>query len=331
MGFVLLGFLLLWQDNWRQVLEIFSQSRLEWLVPFLLISVALIGLSCIKWGLFLKEQGARVAIGRLFSLYLIGTFFNNFMPSNVGGDVVRSYMLGKQIKTQAGAMASVFLERLTGFVAMVTIAVGAFILRPELREESLVLISILVMGSISSIVVFVILKPAIVSWFVEKFSRFQFIKPIESKILHFHECLLLFKGKKKLISKAMVYSYLFYIFATINVYLAAELLGVNCNFFELLIITPIVMLIAALPLTPNSIGLWEWAFSVFLVSAGATTQEGLAIALALRSKTILISLIGGIIFLFYRRTLKQVDRTNLENLNSLSPDSNGAVFAERKT
>ena len=300
MGISLLIILLLWNDNWQEVLRVVRESEIVWIAPFLGISILLMWISCLKWGMFLRVQPTQVSQARLFSLYLIGRFFNNFFPSSVGGDVVRSYMLGRQIDSQGRAMASVFLERLTGFVAMVTLATGAFICSPTLRREPLILISILIMGEGCLAVLLVIWKPALVSWVARPVRHMRLIKRFEEKAARFHGYLLQFKGRMRLITKAMLISYLFYACAAVNVYLGAKLLGVECGFVQLLIITPIIMLIASLPLTPNGIGVWEWCFSVFLVSAGATAQEGLAIALAVRGKEWLISVVGGLLFMLER-------------------------------
>ncbi len=324
LGVSLLVALLLWNDNWRQVLQIFAGAEPVWVVPFFAISGLMIWTSCLKWGLFLEEQRVTISQPRLVSLYLIGIFFNNFLPSNVGGDIVRSYMLGRHIKSQVSAAASVFLERLTGFVAMVTIALVAFLFTPSLRQEPLVITAVAIMGGLCFAVLLVIFFPAPARQVLQSFSGIPFLRKLEHKIAQFHAYLVQFNGRGALIARAMAYSYLFYFFAVVNLYLGTKLLDVQVNFFQLLIITPIVMLVAALPLTPNSIGLWEWGFSVFLVSAGATSQEGLAVALALRAKNLTISLIGGLILLSGNRMVKEAREAATkqdEDESTPSPDA----------
>jgi len=64
----------------------------------------------------------RVGYWRLFSYYLIGQFYNLFLPTSVGGDVVRSYQLGKYSGSQSNALASVFVERYTGVLVLLLVA-----------------------------------------------------------------------------------------------------------------------------------------------------------------------------------------------------------------
>ena len=63
----------------------------------------------------------------LFNLYLVGYFVNLFMPSYLGGDLVRSWYAGKEIG-QHEALAATILERYTGFVAMIVLAILALLL-----------------------------------------------------------------------------------------------------------------------------------------------------------------------------------------------------------
>ena len=302
LGLGLLAALLLMDQNWRKVLDLAKQARPAYLLPFFGVSVALIGVSCLKWRLFLRGRSVDLSMIRLMGLYLIGYFFNNFFPSNFGGDTVRSYILGRQIGSQERALATVFLERFTGFIAMVTLAVVAFLFSPALRQEPLTKWSILVMGGGLIGVLVVIFWPGVLGWFVSPFRRFDLIRSLEQKAARFHGHITHFRGEYGLVARAMIYSYAFYAFAAVNVYYAGLLLGVECSLPQLFVVTPIVMLLAAFPLTPNSLGIWEWGFSVYLTSAGAAPEQGLAIALALRGKNLVISLLGGGLFLLEPET-----------------------------
>ena len=51
-------------------------------------------------------------------LYTVGYFFNTFTPSYVGGDLARSFHLGKYLSNQSDALIATFLERFTGLLAM---------------------------------------------------------------------------------------------------------------------------------------------------------------------------------------------------------------------
>ncbi len=70
-----------------------------------------------KWGLVLGAMGLRVAFWRLAEQYLLGIFFNNFLPTMIGGDAARVYYLGRQ-EGYATVATSVLVDRGLGFLSM---------------------------------------------------------------------------------------------------------------------------------------------------------------------------------------------------------------------
>jgi glycosyltransferase 2 family protein len=303
LGIGLLAWLLLWDDNWRKVLFLFGDIRPLFLLPFLAMPLVLIGASCLKWRLFLRERGVAIRFSRLFALYLIGFFFNNFLPSNFGGDIARAYFLGRQIKSQIQSLASVFLERLTGLVALVILATVAYALTPALREGPLVTISIAALAGGCVALGVVLWHPSLVDVVVGPLGKIGALRRAVAKVHAFHDNVSYFRNKPVLVARAMAYSFLFHGCTVLNVYLAALVLGLDLSLLKLIAVTPVILVIASLPLTPNSLGVWEWAFGVYLMPAGAELEQGLAVALLLRAQTLVTSLFGGALFLVEDRAV----------------------------
>jgi uncharacterized membrane protein YbhN (UPF0104 family) len=135
---------------------------------------------------------------------------------------------------------------------------------------------------------------------------------MNTKLIRVHGYISRFRDEKTVLVHAMAYSYAFYLLAAVNVYVGGLLLGVQSSLPQLFAVTPIVMLIAAVPITLNGLGTREWAFSVYLASAGTSPEQGLAIALALRAQTIFLSAVGGILFLVdSSRNRVEAPRTDL--------------------
>jgi len=83
-----------------------------------LIYILTIFLASLRWGGLLKGARSRK---RLFSLCLIGGFFNHFMPGAVGGDAVKAYYLYKETGHGGSSLGSVFLDRYVGYLALLSI------------------------------------------------------------------------------------------------------------------------------------------------------------------------------------------------------------------
>ena len=112
--------------GWSELYSLLQKASLNYLLISILIAPILILTSCWKWQVILKAQSIRVPLGKLFWLYIVGYFFNMVLPSNVGGDVVRAWSLGKHVNNQAEAFSSVFIERFTGLTALLLMAILAF-------------------------------------------------------------------------------------------------------------------------------------------------------------------------------------------------------------
>lgn len=99
---------------------------------YLLLALALFVLAVIsnavKWYILLKAQGIPVPLTALINYTFVGFFFNNFLPANVGGDVMRGFGLARYTARSAEAAASVVVDRVIGLMAfMFTAAIAALV------------------------------------------------------------------------------------------------------------------------------------------------------------------------------------------------------------
>jgi uncharacterized membrane protein YbhN (UPF0104 family) len=98
-------------------------------IPLLLAAYALtvVGtlLTVSRWRLLLQALGAPLPFLRLLHSYLVATFFNNFLPSTVGGGASRAYDCYRMTGGNRRAMSSVVLDRLLGLLALVVFALGS--------------------------------------------------------------------------------------------------------------------------------------------------------------------------------------------------------------
>jgi len=88
---------------------------------FLLYIIAQL-VSSFRWKLLLPEK---FTIKKLFSIYMIGSFFGSFLPGIIGGDAVRAYYLNKKAKKMSLTLASIFMDRYLGYVSLMIIGILA--------------------------------------------------------------------------------------------------------------------------------------------------------------------------------------------------------------
>ena len=85
----------------------------------------------------MRAQGTPVPLGALLQYTFVGVFFNNFLPANVGGDVMRGYGLARYTDQGAEAAVSVVVDRVVGLMAfMISAAVAALIATRTTGQET---------------------------------------------------------------------------------------------------------------------------------------------------------------------------------------------------
>ncbi|MCB0330092.1 MAG: flippase-like domain-containing protein [Bdellovibrionales bacterium] len=259
----------------------------------MLISIALVYVSVIKWQVLLEAQGGAEGAFRLFRLYLIGYFFNLLLPSFVGGDAMRSWYLGKQ-HGQREAAAATFLERYSGLFAMLLLAC----LFMWTSSVITVPVQITVLGIAICFLfasVFLLSKTAVralasLPTVGQKFAKQGAL---------FQEAVILSAKCPKRIGFVLLYSLLFHCLAVVNVMACAHAVGwTSVPVADVFVVLPVILLLSALPITPQGFGIQEGAFVFYLTLLGASSAEALGIALIVRAKAYVLALFGGACWLF---------------------------------
>jgi uncharacterized membrane protein YbhN (UPF0104 family) len=92
-----------------------------------------------RWLALLRAVGARVPYGRAVYLYFVGAFFNAFLPTGFGGDVVRVLEIGPGATSQQAA-GTALVDRLTGFIMLFVLALAALPFAYRLLPANLALL-----------------------------------------------------------------------------------------------------------------------------------------------------------------------------------------------
>jgi len=288
---VLVFALLFTQIEPEQFLVALKSLSLGAIALLMLISFILIYLSSLKWSYFLHAFGSEVSVLRLFALYHLGYFFNLIAPSYIGGDAARSYYVGKEMGQHKAAAATI-LERYTGLVAMISLGF-MFVWFVDLATPSMKAAIVLLTLGLAALSL-VALSQRILS-FIRRLPFGDKVVPHLEKI---QEGFKIAKSNPKLILNSFALSYLYHTVTLFNVAVTAYVVGwINPPLLDLFVVLPLVLLISALPLTPNSLGIQEGAYFYFLSGLGATGSQALAIALILRAKQYVLAVIGWFVFL----------------------------------
>jgi len=272
-----------------------SKADLKWVLISLSLEPFLLFASVIKWHILLRSKKTQVTRLRLSGLYLVGRFFNNFLPSTVGGDVVRAYELGNYTKDHTEAFASVFVERFTGLVTLVGLALISFLSHQRLTNDSRIILvmAIAVAGLLTLVWLILDTRPLAL---VENKISFNLFQRIVPKLKKIQLSLQSYKDDKRTLLLAIFWSFIFMFLAIANVYTSARAFHSPISFLDIAIIVPIILVVAMMPLTFNGLGIQEWAYVILFEWIGLPASVGLSTIILIRGKNFLVAAIGGIVY-----------------------------------
>ena len=257
-------------------------------------------LSAFKWHLLLRVQGVRSGFGAALEAYWIGSFFSNYLPSNVSGDVVRLMVLRAEGQRPEVA-SSILVERLTGLVVLVALAACALAFRPGHFDDFglLPLLWLMVAGLTAA----VCLAFAVGDGLARRLRRRAAGKRsvLALRLMdggaRVAGALAAYRRRPGALLTALGLSVPFYAVLIGFQFLILAAVGADLTLVEVALIAPVVQLVGLLPLAPNGLGLVEGAFVLFYVQAGVPAELALAAALLRRLLSFAVSLGGGPLWL----------------------------------
>jgi len=115
---------LFWKIGLGETLTVLRQADLRYLLAAFLLFVLSLVIRAYRWLVLIRSLDPKVSFGRLLHLYFVGQFFNTFLPSTFGGDVVRALELTEDTNTSA-AIGTVLLDRMTGLLVLFVMGLAA--------------------------------------------------------------------------------------------------------------------------------------------------------------------------------------------------------------
>ena len=259
-------------------------------------------LSAWKWQLLLAADGIILSLKKLVVSYLIGTFFNLFLPSNIGGDSYRIYDVYRHSKRSASSFASVLADRLSGFVALAILSIGASIFVAQKTDQ----IFVLGLATLIAIALFIVIGALLLQTPVRQILKLTRLDKIP-RVSNFAEQLLavfsIYRHQPGLLIKTMLISFAFQLSVITCVYFMAVSLHVAAPFIYFCAFVPIITLMEAIPISIYGLGVRDAGYIYFFAIAGLSQIQTRALALMFVGVTVSYSLIGGLLLLI--KTLRQ--------------------------
>jgi len=241
-------------------------------------------LSTLRWKLLLPGV---IGIRKLFSLCMIGSFFNTLLPGIIGGDAVKAFYLYKAIGKSSLTIASIFMDRYLGFTMLMAICTIAFPFG----------YTYLLGSRIEWLLPLVVLSFIIASLLIFGLRLGKRIKIVSGFYDYFHA----YRHQKTVIGKALLISVIVHLSNIFAVYILALGLGEHISFIVFLIFLPLIILFTMLPISISGLGVRESAFVVLFGLIGIKPEISTALSLSWFLSTAIGSLVGLFEYIRYKK------------------------------
>lgn len=271
---------LIWSQDFTLILEILSGYNPFYVFIALLLSLGGVAISALRWGKILNVIGKDSKFRTLYILYIKGYFYNNFLPTQMGGDVYKSIMLGKKINDQSTSLFSVFIDRFGGLVVLLLLSLFGIAATQGFKG---VLLSVIVVA-VGLLLYFPVLN------FASKKIKF---------LQKFKEASDIFVKDKRGLGTVLFYSLIVQMFSFAMVYVLFLGLGVVLPLWAVLAYMPLTSLALLIP-SFNGFGTQELVYAGLYATVGVTPEVSIAASLLVHLVRLIMSIIGGLLILLGR-------------------------------
>jgi uncharacterized membrane protein YbhN (UPF0104 family) len=262
-----------------------------WLAAALLLYFATVLASVWRWRLLLNAQGVTIRIRALLASYLVAAFFNNFLPSNIGGDVIRIRDSARLAGSKTLATIVVLTDRVLGLMALVFVAAlsasatagaaargAAPLWAPWLWAGFLLAAAAAAPAVLAPAGFSRLLQPLTVfhpEWVGDRIEK---LTDVLSRFRERPTAIVTCFGAAIVVQGSMIVFYLMVVYA----------LRLNVTFWNLAVIVPLSFVVQVLPVSVNGFGVREATFSLYFARLGLPIESA-----------VIMSLVGAVLLMVF--------------------------------
>ncbi len=257
-----------------------------------------------RWDILLKAQDIHIRKPFLHQSILIGFFYNNILPTTVGGDAYRVYDLAKNKDVGAPKTSStVVLERFVGILTGLIYLLASFAFGMHAILSLNMVISLLAFIAAMVMVIIILINPYFFR-LDRLFERFRLLKRIKPKLSAFRGIILSYRNRKKQFFICCLYSFIMQFFFILAYWAVSTSMGLAIRLPAFVFMVQVVSIVANIPITIGGIGVRENALAFLLVALGTTRSQAALFSFIILFIILFNAMLGGLVYiaknLFYR-------------------------------
>jgi len=252
------------------------------------------GIRAYRWQMLFRALGEHISYWRLIELYLVGMFFNHFLPTGMGGDVVKIYEVSRRESHTSVAISTTLTDRLTGILGSSLVALVAVLVDrrdvPGLLAQAVFVVSFgIVAGAL------LLTRRRWLNAIIDRIGLFRRVISLP-RVRRLYEALTGYTLSD--ILKTTLVSLPFTAMLILTQLCIARALNVNLALKYFLLFVPLIALANVLPISFNGLGVREGTYQLLFVPVGVSSAAAVAMSLAFHVVRLIVGLVGGAVYVF---------------------------------
>lgn len=250
-----------------------------WLVvAAILAHLVAFGVGCFRWWLYLRHTERRIRFRDVFPAYLLGLFFNNVLPTNFGGDLVRVVRLGVGGLRVRPLIGSVLFDRVLGLFVILVLSVLCLFAATDINLGHGVRTTLVILVLAMAVAAGVAMTRQ-VAWLILKLYRKHRHAKVRGSVLYALRLCRSYLVNMRLLIAGIVLSVIVQSLFIAAYYLLARSLEMDIRLVTFFAIVPIVFVISSLPISVGGHGVREGALVALLAASGVRFETAATLSL----------------------------------------------------
>ncbi len=284
-GVLILAYLI-YKIGLTEIINAFKLDHPIYLIPAILIVLAVILIQTYKWNMILKVQGYKLPFTTVFKIQMISVFYGFITPARAGSIIRAKYLKELTGKSLIKSSSNTIIERILDLAAIMGLAfLGVLFFMKFFTGWMYIIVIIIAAFGVFSLI---FLKESIITKVLKKIHYYLLPKKYKQRAKHyFEEFYSEFPKRRKLILPFLITIISWLLIYTIAFFVALSL-NIDLPYHYFLLLFPITTLFSMLPISPSGLGVREVTLVAILGTFGVPADKIVALSL-------LSMIIGGMI------------------------------------
>jgi uncharacterized protein (TIRG00374 family) len=296
--------LLIWlmRKDAGEVLGILKGSNKVFILTAVFINILLSAVVAYRLKLVMSGQMVFLSIKDAVYLTFIGYFFNNFLPTAIGGDIAKAHYASKKTNNKVASYAAVLADRILGLIATLLVALVGLVFMGKNMDNKFIVWAVPFVFLLTVLMIMFLLKKNNIPEKAPSRDKGIF-HAIKETSLKLYTAINLYRNSPGLLVKGIALSLALQSLSIISIYLLVLCTGSDIPLSRLFLVIPLVWTVSMIPLSLNGLGVREGAF-VYFLKGYIGAEKAFAVSILWLGLIMLYSAIGGILQLLYPVKMK---------------------------